>query len=460
MADVECCICSKETNWFQNGYEKLTKIVTLNGIETLKAAAIRKNDKPSLIASLVYADTSTVVTSDLYYHFSCYRDYTREESKTTGSGLHYDLEAAEKFFSEIEEIVIVKKEVLPTEELECLYKKHDNLKTPNKKSLLTLILERFEDNVALWTSKRHSFLYNNNLDKGEIIDIMLQKVKLLESKIKPKSDEQIVKESGQIIRKEILDMADTYSEWPPSADSLISNETKLPDSLNSLLTNVLCSRPPTAKKRRLIDSFGQDIIYAATNGAHRTEKHTLLPLCTKRKTGSKDMLQWLNRSGHGISYDEVRFVETNLAEKAVMNQRALDYVPSTLHPKVFLTFVWDNNDINPDSLKGEVMHCTNGIAIQIRIPARSQVPATSPPPAKSTRNRSFKPIVSSLPHYITKKRETPTHLSSFTESGSETINLSVSSYIDFLWVLLKEYKETIPAWTGFNYSIQGSNSSR
>jgi len=50
-----------------------------------------------------------------------------------------------------------------------------------------------------------------------------------------------------------------------------------------------------------IESLVQDIVYVTTNGKHRTSKHVLLSLCVKRKTGSKDVITWLNRSGHGVS---------------------------------------------------------------------------------------------------------------------------------------------------------------
>ena len=41
------------------------------------------------------------------------------------------------------------------------------------------------------------------------------------------------------------------------------------------------------------------------------------------------------------------------------------FVPSSIQPSQFVTFVWDNNDINPESLSGVSMHCTNGIIIQL-----------------------------------------------------------------------------------------------
>ena len=76
------------------------------------------------------------------------------------------------------------------------------------------------------------------------------------------------------------------------------------------------------------------------------------------------MITWLNKLGHGISYDEVNFVETSLAKEMVKNQQLKSYTPSSVQPSQFLTFVWDNNDINPESLNGKNMHVTNDIIVQ------------------------------------------------------------------------------------------------
>ena len=51
--------------------------------------------------------------------------------------------------------------------------------------------------------------------------------------------------------------------------------------------------------------FWLTLLWGRGCGTIRTKKHAYLGLCLKRTTGSKECLQWLNRSGHCISYDEV-----------------------------------------------------------------------------------------------------------------------------------------------------------
>ena len=58
-------------------------------------------------------------------------------------------------------------------------------------------------------------------------------------------------------------------------------------------------------------------------------------------------------------------METHLAENAFANQLTKSFVPRKVCPSIFVKFLWDNSDVNPESIFGETMHCTNGIIIQI-----------------------------------------------------------------------------------------------
>lgn len=185
--------------------------------------------------------------------------------------------------------------------------------------------------------------------------------------MKPKSSEEKSKDVGQLIRDEVKAMDHTFHQWPPQQKQLLELQTEIPPLLFGFLATSLSSKANLSnRKKRQINSIGQVIIYIISGGQHHTSKHVQLSLCTKRKTGSKDMVKWLNRFGHRISYDKVSFVEAHLAEEATNNQLVKSYCPSLIQPSLFVTFVWDNNDINPESLTGKVMHCTNGIIMQLQ----------------------------------------------------------------------------------------------
>ena len=102
-------------------------------------------------------------------------------------------------------------------------------------------------------------------------------------------------------------MSPTRTSWPPDENSLLKCNTNIPNSLYELVKNVIVHEKSklTEKKKALIESLCQDLIYSSTGGKYRTKKHVYLSLCVKRKTGSKAVIRWLNQLGHGISYDEV-----------------------------------------------------------------------------------------------------------------------------------------------------------
>ena len=94
------------------------------------------------------------------------------------------------------------------------------------------------------------------------------------------------------------------------------------------------------------------------------------------------------------------------------------FVPSNIQPSQFVTFLWDNNDINPESLSGVSMHCTNGIIIQLPNSSsdlyqsvQDSTPVRRSEPKSRNRKRSFQVIYNNLEPDI-KKRENPRPMTS------------------------------------------------
>ena len=112
-------------------------------------------------------------------------------------------------------------------------------------------------------------------------------------------------------------------------------------------------------------------------------------IVTKRKTGSKFLINCLNKLGHAISYDEVSNVETSFAELQADHQSHHSFVPTNLQPSTFVTFV----------------HCTNGIIIQnTNINQEQHEIVTTGNPERS-RRRSFKPMANEVSHYYSSTNE-------------------------------------------------------
>ena len=129
-------------------------------------------------------------------------------------------------------------------------------------------------------------------------------------------------------------------------------------------------------------------------------------------------------------------------------------------PSVFVTFVWENNVVNPESIFGETMHCTNDIIIQIRS-GITQPPNRPCQFGRKPSNRSFSPKECNIAKYINFPRQSS--LDDYEDVSFEISEvdsaLKESCKTDFLWILLKAVDKTISDWTGFNYFINQSDDS-
>ena len=191
---------------------------------------------------------------------------------------------------------------------------------------------------------------------------------------------------------------------------MLSNEMAIPNLTTRLLEGILVKKTPKSSKvSRLVSSIGQDLIYHTNNGQKHTSKHTKFSFLIKRKTGSKQVIGWTNKYGHGISYNDVLLIETHLASKHSQDQLHRYFTPSIIQPSRFVTFVWDNNDINPESLRGFTLHCTNGIIIQSSTACLNapEQPSSNTCIATATgrKPRSFQPIHSEIAPYIQVRRK-------------------------------------------------------
>ena len=122
--DPICIFCSKVK--FQKGSksrEKLTQAVQLRADQTLRVCAIQKGDEKILAVT-----SRDIVAAEAHYHISCYKNYTRDSTKTseskekgnkekeTGGGDLYQEIESEAFTNLLEYIrtdIIPNKKVVP-----------------------------------------------------------------------------------------------------------------------------------------------------------------------------------------------------------------------------------------------------------------------------------------------------------------------------------------------------------
>ncbi|CAB3979227.1 Hypothetical predicted protein [Paramuricea clavata] len=310
-------------------------------------------------------------------------------------------------------------------------------------SLKDKLKRSFGSKVGFWRpSCRSDLVYNNTIEKGQLVEVAV-KAKL--ANYREKNMEEKNKEVAQEIHNELTETPDTFSRQ--LIFQLVFKETAVNNNIFHLFIvrvfgqKIEVGRPQkqrfwkkrpasyhtfnkmftgeyyfgksiaTEKQKRLVSSIGQDLIYHANNG--RRKKHVTFPFSVKRKTGSKMVINWISKFGHGISYDDVIILETHLAREHSKEQLLRTFIPATIQPGHFVKFVWDNNDINPESLRGIRMHCTNEIIIQSsNVPMRetkTSSTATSTDQSQDDpskpRSKKFPPLHVKIPAYIQIKRQ-------------------------------------------------------
>ena len=121
------------------------------------------------------------------------------------------------------------------------------------------------------------------------------------------------------------------------------------------------------------------------------------------------------------------------------------------------TFIWDNNDINPETLTGvsaEIVsvHCTNDIMVQIC--TKREAVSINKRDREITRKIWFLSLPNTTAHHVSKKQVDSIHLAQLDLEESIKSSLSNSLYINFTWALCSYVaSRKSPNWAYFNSLI-------
>ena len=129
--------------------------------------------------------------------------------------------------------------------------------------------------------------------------------------------------------------------------------------------------------------------------------------------------------------------------------------------RTFVTFIWDNDDINPESLRGQSLHCTNGIVLKLsrvalNLPEPNSTATSLPNPKEKLKKYQEQTI--KMPTYIQIKRQNPNIETKVQRNMYEEAERR-SHVVDTVWVIAKLHaaanncEHAIPNWTGFNYML-------
>ena len=223
------------------------------------------------------------------------------------------------------------------------------------------------------------------------------------------------------------------------------------------------------RKQVRIQAVCEDVIFSAIDGKIKPKKHLMLGITLKSLTGSRKIMEIMNRLGHSSSYHTIEEIETEMTFQATKNKRLTPFGMS-LAPEFGTGVTWDNFDRFVNTTTGkDTLHDTVGIAYQVvpsveqcedvqfeSLDQSSEISTTS-----KKRQRAFEPTGLNIQPYRKKLKLVST---SFLPNDDEkrlayeelSSALQNRWKIDILWManfLVDTATALTPLWAGWNTPI-------
>ena len=127
---------------------------------------------------------------------------------------------------------------------------------------------------------------------------------------------------------------------------------KLGQSLACLMTGQENEEQRSNRSARIRLSLVQDIVYSVTEGKVKTPKSVLLPTVVKQLTDNTEIINTLNKLGHGVSYSILSEMHTENAY-IIQDQQQADFIlPLKCLKESFTLYVAENIDRKEETLSG------------------------------------------------------------------------------------------------------------
>ena len=215
------------------------------------------------------------------------------------------------------------------------------------------------------------------------------------------------------VRQSVEEHLNEQREWLPNVSSLQGGHTEVPAIVDTFLQHLFSGSdsPLTERMTWLKHSVVQDVVFGITRGRIKPAKHILLPSAVKSLTGNVELIQLLNRLGHGIAYSQLEELNSSLClQKLCMAEQTEFPLPGNIHPHTDTILEFDNIDRLENTLSGGgTSHHINGIAVQHAVYGPHLEPNTLPRVEKS-KQRPFAPPETPLPICnVTQRTPPPPH---------------------------------------------------
>ena len=282
---------------------------------------------------------------EFQYHNHCYHSYTKSYRSYKDEQSIPESKTDDKFndvVTFVKENIIELGRICSMEVLTEIYGK-DPEDTKDRHVLKAKLEKEFNCQLLYLNVTYHSpqmVIHNSCLQKNTLSTFMQENKKAA------------VKESGKILREEILDMIQNAPKlpWPPKVDDLRHEKRQPPDLVQMFFKYVLhdSHHCESAIVEDFVWSYSQDLVHGVSRGNFVTLKHGLLANCLHSLTGQKIPIDILSTLGNCSRYNLVQLVETAQAELVRKMQKEgfpLPIIPENTEARVITHFWWDNFDV-------------------------------------------------------------------------------------------------------------------
>ena len=169
-------------------------------------------------------------------------------------------------------------------------------------------------------------------------------------------------------------------------------------------------------------------------------------------SGNVELIQILNRLGHGMSYSQLEEVDTAQCLKKLFHDGVP--LPSNIYPGTNTVLAFDNTDRLEGILSGgRTSHRVNGIAVQPFTYGPNQKIVV--PKVDKTKKRSFSAQEEPLPIYNVGKRVGPPPRKVREVDGETILKEFTKKNLLFIPARLHyaAHQQKVSSWTGFNIMV-------
>ena len=276
-------------------------------------------------------------------------------------------------------------------------------------------------------------------------------------------DDNSVKEAAFHLRSLILSLTTKSFPDPITVQSLVEDQHETPqpliDFFNVLYTGSAVGQG-SQKSKRIVRSLC-DTIFTTSRGRIKPGKHMSLGLGLKSITGSRRVLEILNRFGHCVNYHTVESFETQIASDISEGYEA---TPDGLikYPGLITSLAWDNYDENTETLSGSgTLHDTVGICYQNQ-PTEEELNVVfnrenTQKIAQKARTSKRKLIFQEQNLAPYRKKPKISEFDYTIKEALVPVNLSAVQRLDYYWMMNVATFQHTPMWIGWNSLVSVDN---